>query len=979
MDSSLDRDTLVPPFSTSVPMPQLPTERFLPMDSMNALVAVADAATRDTIADFFAQRGRPAAICSSCEDAGQALRRQVFPFLVIDLQLTDGDPLELCRQARRSAAGASHIIVVPAEESPRHLRDAFQAGADDYIVPPLTVAALQLRLAVGERSLATRLKAGGLEERQKQEDRRYRTLIQNMNDGLFQVDEDGCIVQVNTKMSSLTGYTVEELTGCRADDLLLEKEFRERLPGRTLLGPGVGSEEYTLPLLTKEGDRAWVKLVGVPVTLADGGVGALGIVQDISAQRSAQQDLANREEYFRALLESSSDLITIVDRGGQVLYQSPSCRRLLGVPAELMVGRPLTDFVHGDDHGAFTRTLQLCLEDPSADAGTQIRFRSQDDDWRYLDCHYKSRLDNPVLGGVIITSRDITARRKVEAALKRERAFFQQLFRKSPAGIVILNNQDKVVDANQSFVDLFQYSVDELAGQALDELLVPGDLADEAQELSTQVAELRTVDRETERLRRDQNRVDVALLGFPIELAGRKIGAYGIYSDITERKTFERKLYHEAFHDTLTGLPNRALLIERLERCVRRAKRKRDYQLALFFIDLDRFKIINDSLGHAAGDELLIEMARRLEACLRPGDTVARLGGDEFNIILEDIQEVSDATRIAERVLDSLSRPFTVAEQEVVTSGSIGIAFSFSGYDSAEELMRDADIAMYRAKAGGKARYEIFDADMHKSALQRLTLENELRHALDQEELTLHFQPIVSLSRSRTFGFEALVRWNHPERGLLLPDEWLPICAETGLMPQVGRLVLRQACRRLKVWQGRFPETEGVAVSVNVGLQEISHPDFIQELEAIVDEEGIHPASLTLEITEDALVDSDAMVDVLWHLRRRGFRLSIDDFGTGHSSLASLHQFPIDHLKIDRELIRQIEPGGDHLEIVRAVGVLGESLGIHVVAVGVEMEEQLEQLRKIGISMAQGFVFAKPLEAEEAEAHLERELAEKAG
>ena len=939
---------------------------------MKALVVVSDNSIREEVSDFFSSRRHKSLSCGVCDEATRALEQYDFQYVIIDLTLED-DPIELCRRARVAQSDA-YILVVPEEDTPAQLRTAFEAGADDYIARPLTVSALQLRLVVGERSLAIRRKSKQVEGHSSMLDRRYRTLVQHMNEGIFQVDQEGRIELVNTRMSSLTGYKVEELVGQIADDLLIEQEFRQRLPGQTLLAPEIGSEEHTLPLITKDGDRAWVKLIAVPLRLPDGALGALGIVQDISEQRNAEEDLRHKEEYFRALLESSTDLISIIDIEGQILYQSPSSLRTLGAPPELMLGQPLADFVHPEDRELLYKAIDQVLTDQGLTASAQARFRNQDGDWRYLDCQCKNLVENPVLGGIIVTSRDITERRKVEAALKRERAFFQQLFRNSPAGIVILDNQDRVVDANSSFVDLFQFEVSELAGQPLSDLIVPDDLKQEATELTDLVLEHQTVDRESERLRKDGTKVDVAILGYPIELAERKIGAYGIYSDITERKSFERKLFHEAFHDSLTGLPNRTLLTERLERSVRRAKRRRDYQFALLFIDLDRFKVINDSLGHAAGDELLIEMARRLENCLRPGDTVARLGGDEFNIILEDIQEVADATRIADRILNSLSRPFSVADQEVVSSGSIGIAFSFSGYDSGEDLMRDADIAMYRAKSRGKARYEIFDADMHKSAVERLNIENELRKAIANDELELFFQPIVSLTRSQTVGFEALVRWQHPEKGLLPPGDWLPICEETGLMSAVGRWVARRACLQIQAWQQEFPESDGVALSINLAPNEISHPDFLHELNEILEESQAHPASLTLEITEDAIADSENLQDVLWHLKKMGFRLSLDDFGTGPSSLSSLHRYPIDHLKIHRSFIQEMSPGGENLEIVRAIAALGESLGINVIAVGIEDEDRLEEIRSMGIALAQGFYFSAPLSADEATESLRQSL-----
>lgn len=936
--------------------------------SKKALVVAPDDLTRRLIADFFGNRGHASSLHSDYGQAIEELATQRFEFVIAQLEPGAPQALNLCRAARHHGGIGTYILVIPVQESAAHLRSAFESGADDYLPPPITVAALQLRMAVGERALVHRRGAAKSSNGDRSFlERRYNALAQNMNEGMFQVDAEGRIEAVNTRMSSLTGYTVEELEGSGADDLLIDAEFRARLPGQTLFGSGIGSEEYTLPLATKDKTRRWVKLVGVPLSLADGSQGALGIVQDLSETRDAEADLKQQKQFFRALLEGSTDLVSIVSKEGQVIYQSPSSRRMLGLPAELMLNQPIEDFIHPDDRATLGATLAAVAERPEDTAKVQARFRAQGGDWLYLDCQCKNHIEDPVLAGIIVTSRDISQRRKVEEALKRERAFFQQLFRNSPAGIVILDNQGRVVDANRSFLQLFQFDIDMLAGRELDELIVPEDLRQEVVDWRESNSDDRAVSRDTQRLRRDQTRIDVSILQFPIEMADRKIGAYGIYNDISESKSIERKLFHEAFHDTLTGLPNRSLLSERLERCVRRAQRRRDYQFALFFIDLDRFKQINDSLGHAAGDQLLIEMAKRLSACLRPGDTVARLGGDEFNIILEDVQEVSFATRIADRILESLSTPVIIGDQEVSTSGSIGIAFSFSGYHSAEDLMRDADIAMYRAKSHGKARYEIFDADMQKGALERLALENELRRAQEQEELVLHFQPIMSLNRSVLLGFEVLTRWKHPQNGLLPPSDWMDVAQGIGLMLPIGRWVLRQACTKLHQWQEQFPEMEGVALSVNLSGSEILHPEFLTEVEKIVEETKIHTASLTFEISEDCLAKPETLVDVLWHLRKLGFRLAIDDFGTGHSSLLSLHRFPIDQLKVDRSLVHQMDPGGDSIEVVRSVALIGESLGIQVIAVGVETSDQLDCIRRLGIHMAQGFELAQPLNAEEAE------------
>ncbi|MEM6793168.1 MAG: EAL domain-containing protein [Acidobacteriota bacterium] len=952
---------------------------------MKALVVVEDDALLKEIADFFGRRQLGVSTFREGAEAARAVERQHFRFVIVDLSVLGSQ--DVCRSVRwRSDGEHSYVLAVLPEASTRALREALEIGADDYLTPPLTLSALQLRMAIAERSLARRLRLEKGGRGQGTGERRYRTLVQTMSEGVFEVDAAGRIESANAQMSSFTGYTVDELVGESADELLVADEFRTRLPGQTLLGSGVGSEEYTLPLRRKDGGQTWVKLVGAPVTGSDGRSASLGIVQDLTEQRKAEEGLRHREEYFRALLENSSDLISIIDRDGRVIYQSPSSERVLGVPPEVVVGSEILDFVHGDDHptfqDAFRRALDAASSEQRQAPSAVVRMRRSGGEWLYVESVCVNLTDDPVIGGVVVTSRDISERRRVEAALKRERAFFQQLFNNSPSSIVILDTSTRVVDVNSSFVDLFQFTVSELAGKLLGDLIVPEELREEAQDLAATVESGQSIEHETVRRRKDGVDVDVSIICYPIEVAGRRIGAYAIFDDITERKKAERQLFHEAFHDSLTGLPNRSLLEERLERSLRRANRRDDYQFALVFIDLDRFKIINDNLGHAAGDELLIEMARRLETCLRPGDTVARLGGDEFNIILEDIKEISDATRVAERILESMAEPFQIANQEVTSSGSIGIAFSSSGYRSAEDLMRDADIAMYRAKSAGKARYEIFDSEMHRSAVKRVQLGNELRQAFENEALEHHYQPIYSLSRGHVVGFEALARWRHHERGLLPARAWLPALEEAGLAGPFTRWSLRAACARLAAWQSAFPEHDAAQISLNLSPSELSHPDLLEQLDAELGAAGeagggggIHAGTLTLELSEQVLDPmDDALLDLLWRLRDRGFRLCIDDFGTASSSLSRLQRLPIHSVKIDRSFIGQMEPGQEAVEIVRAVAAVGQSLGWTVIAEGVESDQQIDTLRDLGVLLAQGYLLAQPLTAEEATERMDDRL-----
>ncbi len=938
---------------------------------MKVLLVVAEPSTRQQLEEFFSSRRHGVVTCTDSAGARERLEQESCPYVLIDLEV-DAEAVELCREIRELPDGdAIYTLVLPHSESIEAMRAALEAGADDYLPKPVGLAALQLRLAIGERRLAARQQKRATARRLEHSERRHRTVIETMHEGIFQVDPGGIIEFANSRLSDITGYSLNELVGESADELLVEPEVRDRLPEQRLLGSGTGSEEYSIPIKTKSGQPKWVNLTGAPVPPLEGKpCGSFGIIQDITEQRNAEEALRFREQYFRALLENSSDLITILDIEGRILYQSSSSQRLLGWDAEELVGHNFFDYLHADDHPSFSEVFNTAIEASSSEttAAAQFRFRHQSEDWRSLESLCNNLIDNPVVGGLVVTSRDITEHRRVETELKRERVLFQQLLRNSPTGIVILDNDDRVVDCNRSFVDLFQFQLDDIKKQPLTGFIVPEELHDEAAEFSQTVANRQTIEYETTRQRKDDSKVEVAIVGYPIVVSDRRIGAFGIYSDITERKKAERRLFHGAFHDALTALPNRSLLNERLERALRRSRRRLDYQFALLFIDLDHFKEINDKLGHAAGDELLVETARRLGQCLRPGDTVARLGGDEFTIILEDLQHMSDATRVADRILEQLAEPFQIGDQEVTNSGSIGIAYSATGYKSVDDLVRDADMAMYRAKAAGKGRYEIFDTKMHKSATERQQLERELSRAIEVKQLLLNYQPVVSLTTRQVVGFEAFVRWLHPQHGEISSEKLISVCEETGLIVSLGRWVFREACRQVVAWQERFTDRDCILVTVNLSAPEISHPKFLEQIDKISKEVGVARSSIGLEISESVLVKAEkSITNVIWQLHKRGYRLYIDDFGTGYSSLSSLHRFPIDTLKIDRTFVQHMTPGGEQLEVVRTIGAIGESQGLNVVAVGVETQEQFQQIRRLELPFAQGFLFSRPVGVEEAE------------
>jgi diguanylate cyclase (GGDEF)-like protein/PAS domain S-box-containing protein len=455
--------------------------------------------------------------------------------------------------------------------------------------------------------------------------------------------------------------------------------------------------------------------------------------------------------------------------------------------------------------------------------------------------------------------------------------------------------------------------------------------------------------------------------------SGKTLRMAGSQTDITERKV----------SDPLTGLPNRLLFIDRLGRLIKHAKRRKDILFAVLFLDLDGFKMINDSMGHLIGDQLLLGVANRLEKCLRSTDTVARLGesftvarlgGDEFTVLLDDLKDPNDAKSAADRLMKALAPPFILGGKEVFTSVSIGIALSNSAYDEPEDMLRDADTAMYRAKSLGKARFEVFDADMRASVMARLQLETDLRGALEREEFRNFYQPIVSLDSGQIVGFEALLRWQHPTRGLIGPEEFILVAEETGLIRELGWWNLREACRQMSDWRTGPNGRPGLIISVNLSAKQFLQPNLVVDIRTLLHELSLSPDALKLEITESAVMaDPSAAVEMLQQIKSIGIHLAIDDFGTGYSSLSYLHRFPLDTLKIDRSFIREMQEDGEGMEIARTILPMANNLRLDVVAEGVETLEQVALLKQLHCKYAQGYYFSKPLSAEGTTALLEGE------
>ena len=550
---------------------------------------------------------------------------------------------------------------------------------------------------------------------------------------------------------------------------------------------------------------------------------------------------------------------------------------------------------------------------------------------------------------------------------QRGEARFRSLVQNSSDVITVVDADTTIRYQTPSVQTVLGYGVDDLLGTRLIDLVHPADVSraldvfDKERPPSAGAAPVAVRAR-----RSDRTWVDVEAVGDNL-LADPNVGGIVVtLRDISERKAFERRLTHQAFHDSLTGLANRALFTDRVEHALRRRLRER-HEVAVVFLDLDDFKTVNDSLGHAAGDELLTAVAQRFAACLRPSDTTARLGGDEFAALLEDIESREATFAAAQRLIDSLGQPFVLEGKAVDVRASAGIAFAEGVDMRSEELLRNADLAMYMAKSRGKGGYEVFDPRMHEAALRRLDLKADLQRAVDNDEFVVHYQPIVALDSERVVGFESLVRWLHPTRGLLGPAEFIPLAEETNLILPLGRWVLEHACRQARPWNC----SHGTSISVNLSRRQLDQPDLVDQVRAVLTATDVDPSAVTLEITESVVMhDVASTAAVLHRLRALGVRVAIDDFGTGYSSLATLRQLPIDVLKIDKAFVDGVAASSEDAVLVGTVVDLAHGLGLATIAEGIEDRDQLDTLRGFGCGLGQGYYFARPLPAADAESML---------
>lgn len=546
----------------------------------------------------------------------------------------------------------------------------------------------------------------------------------------------------------------------------------------------------------------------------------------------------------------------------------------------------------------------------------------------------------------------------------------EQLFRQVfdyAAGMALVNPGGEWITVNRSLCEVLGYADEELPVRSLEDIAHPDDLGTILVQIENLAAgRMKSHQTELRLTHKLGHHIWVLLNISAVHNSHRRVSHLIFqFQDITDRKMEEERLVHSVFHDALTGLPNRALFMDRLRLATERSRRRKDQLFAVLFLDLDCFKTVNDSMGHIMGDQLLIQVSRRLKACLRTTDTIARLGGDEFTILLEDLGGEHESIRVVERLQNELARPFKIGSCDISVTASIGVTSTKRKYERAEEILRDADVAMYRAKSSGKASYEVFDQEEQNRPVEISDLGSELENAAGDGQLLLHYQPIVSLVTGNLCAFEALVRWQHPQLGLISPNEFIPLAEDAGSIVTIGNWVLREACRQLKRWQETFPFHHSLGITVNLSGKQFMQPDLIDQVIEILQETGIDPRKLKLEITETTLMENiETATAVLQQLRALGVEIAVDDFGTGYSSLSYLHTLPVSLLKIDRSFVDAMVEKRDRAEIVKTILTLARGLGIRVVAEGVETLEQLMELRRLRCDAGQGFLFSKPVDAE---------------
>jgi diguanylate cyclase (GGDEF)-like protein/PAS domain S-box-containing protein len=809
-------------------------------------------------------------------------------------------------------------------------------------------------------------------EELRKSEARYRTVLDAAFDAIVTITPDGIVRWFNRGAERIFGHRSEEVIGQPVTLLMPERYRKLCVAGlhrylRTGEARVVGGTTELVGL-RKDGSEFPIEM-SLGETQENGERLFTGVIRDVTERKRTEDALREMRDRFRSIFDHAPIGVAMVSLEGRYLQVNGSLCEILGYTEEELQALTWQEITHPDDLATSSAYARRILEGEFPKYHLDKRFLHADGHtvWASLSVSLVRDAEGEPLY-FVSQIQDVTERKKVEMVINESEERLRTLLQYSSDVITILEADGTVHYVSPAVERITGFKPEEQVGTNAFDLVHPND-RDRALDTFAEVLkrpglhpplEFRVPHKDGSW--RYLEHVVNNLLDDPA-VSGVVVNSW----DVTERKALAEQLRYQAFHDSLTGLPNRALFMDRLEHALTRANR-RNSKVVVLFMDLDNFKVINDSLGHKAGDQLLVAVAERLKTSLRHEDTAARLGGDEFTILVEDISSVGEVVQIAERIAEILRPPFPLEEQEVFATVSTGIALNSSAQEQPADLLRHADLAMYRAKHRGKARYEVFEPSMDAKAVERLMLETGLRRALGLQQFRVYYQPVVALENDKVAGAEALVRWEHPQRGLLLPEEFLPVAEETGLIVRIGQWVLREAGKQARIWQEHYPGTLPLTISVNLSTREFFHPKLIAE---VLHESEIDPASLQLEITEGAMrSNGTSSADrTLRNLKRMGVQLAIDDFGLGYSSLSYLKRFPVDFLKIDRSFIAGLEgePNGvstKDTEIVKAMIELTHALGLRVIAEGVETSEQLRWLRYMKCDFAQGNYFSEPLPSE---------------
>ncbi|HEY2091141.1 MAG TPA: EAL domain-containing protein [Thermoanaerobaculia bacterium] len=802
---------------------------------------------------------------------------------------------------------------------------------------------------------------------------RYRNVFDYASVGIYQTTPEGDFIAVNETLARMLGYDgVDDLlTKNMRRDVYVEPELRDDLIRRFAYN-GQKPTSHEVLWKRKDGTLIWVTLNAHTVQSSHGVTYFEGFVYDITERRLAEERLASANAQRKAVLDAATQVsIIATDPDGTITVFNSGAERMLGYGAEEMIGRrslldlhvawqleqqalSLSSEFRHDIGGFDVLSLRAAIHGHEEREWTYIAKRGYQ--VSVLVSVTSIRAEDGSITGFLHVGTDISERKTSEERLRTQAAAITSAM----DGIGILDDRLDFTYSNDALAKLFGHT---------DPISITGTNLCDLYEPPEQVRFITTIlpiVQQRGRWRGEATGLRPDGITFPQEISLTSIdggGLVAVVRDITERTYAEEQIKHLAYHDALTGLPNRLLFKDRVTVALSHAQRNNS-RLAVLFLDLDRFKVINDSLGHNVGDRLLQEVAARVLACLRDSDTVARLGGDEFTILLPSLVNSDDAAPIAQKILDFIRAPFHIEERELFTSTSIGISLYPEDAADAETLIKNADTAMYQAKEQGRDNYQLFNAYVNARALQRIALEHGLRRALVNDEFDVFFQPIVDLRTGVVTGMEALLRWNHPELGSVPPSTFIPLAESTGIMMPIGAWALRQACMRAKEWQDAG--FRNLSLAVNLSVTQLQSVDLVQRVRATLDETGLPPDQLELEITESTAMQSpEISLRVLSELKKLGIRISLDDFGTGHSSLAYLKRLPIDTLKIDQSFVRDIDADPNSAAIVTAIIAMAHSLRLKVIAEGVEQEEQAVFLRRYGCDLMQGYLFTKPVPAHE--------------